>query len=93
MNLFACSLMYDPCNENGERILPCDGECERIVQTVLGRCQLEDISMTLNFTTTNHVFTTMMQFNCSDPVTYLIPSVPVDHASCFSAADLLNLSQ
>ena len=93
MNLFACSSMYHPCNENGEWIPPCDGECERIVQTVFERCQLEDISMTLNFTATNPFFNTMMQFNCSDPATYLIPSVPVDHASCFSAADLLNLSQ
>ena len=92
MNLFACSLIYRPCNENGEWIPTCDGECERIVQTVLGRCQLEDISMTLNITVTNPFFASMMQFNCSDPVTYLIPSVPVDHASCFSAADILNLS-
>ena len=92
MNLFACSFIYHPCNENGEWIPPCDGECERIVQTVLGRCQLEDILKTSNFTETKSFLATMMQFNCSDPATYLISSVPVDHSSCFSVADLLHLS-
>ena len=92
MNLLGCSFIYHPCNENGEWTPPCDGECERIVQIILGRCQLEDILKTSNFTVINSFLATMVQFNCSDPVTYLIPSVPVDNSSCFSAADLLNLS-
>ena len=93
MNLLGCSFIYQPCNENGEWTPPCDGECERIVQTVLGRCQLEDIFKTSNFTVTMNTFlATMLQFNCSDPVTYLVPSVPVDHSSCFSVADLFHFS-
>ena len=71
--------------------LLCGDECERVVKLLLEDCRLADTLQTLNFTISNPFFAAIMQLNCSDPVTYLIPSVPVDNTSCLSLAELLNI--
>ena len=71
----------------GEQIAQCDGECELAERVLLEDCHILDV---LNTPEINDFLNKTLRVNCSDPTTYLIPTVPVDNSSCLSTAFLLD---
>ena len=62
-------------------------------QVFLVDCRIAEILGTLNIATMSPFIENQLKVNCSDPQTYLIPTVPVDNSSCLSAASLLYSSK
>ena len=67
----------------------CDDQCPEIA-LFIEQCNLKDIvSQSVNLSTNDLFLATIQQFNCSDPLSYLIPGVPVDNTTCLSIVELL----
>ena len=77
----------------GEQRALCRGECENILKIFQENCRLIEKLGNINFTVQNSFLETLLNVNCSDTDSYLIPSVPIDNTTCFSAPDLLSTSQ
>jgi hypothetical protein len=94
LNFIACNYLHPPCNENGEQVVLCEGECEVIARVFLEGCSIAEILETLNITEMSYTFLNrQQQVDCSDSDTYLIPTVPVDNSSCLSVTHLLSIDE
>ena len=74
----------------GEQIARCEGECELVMQVFLEDCHIAETLETLNIPERQIFLDRILLFNCSDPETYLMQTVPVDNSSCLSTAFLLD---
>ncbi|CAI8029750.1 Hepatocyte growth factor receptor [Geodia barretti] len=94
LNFIACNYLHPQCNENGEQVVLCEGECEAIARVFLEGCSIAEILETLNTTEMSYTFLNrQQQVDCSDSDTYLIPTIPVDNSSCLSATHLLSIDE
>ena len=68
---------------SGTPMILCEEDCQDII-FLKEQCNLENVIMTTKLSTIILLNKTIQEFNCSDPLTYLIPGVPVDNTTCSS---------